>query len=93
LRRLTQRAIAPSELRPEVGPALDRLVLRCLKERPEDRWASAEQTLAALEDAVSAAVARPSAIFPKVRSCTTRTGLAEASGVAEVPTAQGQSQA
>jgi serine/threonine protein kinase len=91
LRRLAQRALPPSTLRPEVGPALDHVVLRCLMEKPEDRWTSAEQTLAMLEDAVT--VGRPSAIFPKVRSCVSRAGSAEASGVAGVPVAQGRSQA
>jgi serine/threonine protein kinase len=82
-RRLAQRAVPPSQLRPEVAPALDRLVQRCLMEKPEDRCASAEQALAMLEDAVAAG--RPSAIYARVRSSANRTGLAESSGVAEGP--------
>ncbi len=61
-RRLSQRAVAPSQLRPEVGPALDRVVQRCLMERPEDRFSSAEETLAMLDAA--AAACRTSAFYP-----------------------------
>jgi hypothetical protein len=62
LRRLAQKAVPPSQLRPEIGPAFDRLVASCLMERPQDRCASAEQALAMLDDAV--AVYRPSTIYP-----------------------------
>jgi serine/threonine protein kinase len=89
LRRLSQRAAPPSQLRPEVGPGLDRLVLRCLMDKPEDRWASAEQTLAVLEEV--AATGRPSAIYPKLRSCATHAG--DESAVDEAPFAQGSSKA
>jgi serine/threonine protein kinase len=63
LRRLAEQPLAPSQFRSEVGPALDRLVLRCLMERREDRFASAEETLLTLEEAV--VPPRPSAIAPK----------------------------
>jgi eukaryotic-like serine/threonine-protein kinase len=63
LRRLAEQPPAPSQLRSEVGPALDRLVLRCLMERREDRFASAEETLLTLEEAV--VTSRPSGIVPK----------------------------
>jgi serine/threonine protein kinase len=89
LRRLTQRPAAPSTLRPAVSPALDRLVLRCLMEKPEDRWTSAEQTLAMLEQAV--ACGRQSAIFPKVRTCAARSGSGDASAAGEMPPVQGLS--
>jgi eukaryotic-like serine/threonine-protein kinase len=89
LRRLSQRAAPPSQLRPEVGSGLDRLVLRCLMDKPEDRWASAEQTLAALEEAV--VTGRPSAIYPKLRSCAIRTE--EEGAVADAPLARGCSKA
>jgi serine/threonine protein kinase len=84
LRRLSQKAVPPSQLRPEVGPALDRLVASCLMERPEDRCASAEQALAMLEDAVT--VYRPSAIYPTARRCGGRSAAAPSSGIAELPT-------
>lgn len=51
LERLSQQPVLPSALRPEIGAALEGLVLRCLMEKREDRYASAEETLAALEDA------------------------------------------
>jgi len=47
-RRLGERAVAPSAVRPELGPELDRFVSRCLMEKPEDRFASAQEALAAL---------------------------------------------
>jgi eukaryotic-like serine/threonine-protein kinase len=63
LRRLAEQPLAPSQFRSEVGPALDRLVLRCLMERREDRFASAEETLLSLDEA--AVAPRPSGIMPK----------------------------
>jgi eukaryotic-like serine/threonine-protein kinase len=68
LARLVQKPVAPSQLRPEVPPALDRLVLRCLMEKPEDRFASAEETLAMLDEA--AATHRPSAIYARPLAST-----------------------
>jgi serine/threonine protein kinase len=88
LRRLSEQAAPPSQLRPEVGPGLDRLVLRCLMEKPEDRWTSAEQTLAALREAV--AMGRPSSIY-QLRSCATRAG--DESAADEAPLAQRRSKA
>jgi serine/threonine protein kinase len=83
LRRLRQRPLPPSQLRPEVGPALDRLVLRCLMERPEDRFASAEEVRSMLEEA--AAPSRPSAIYERAwPGSSSSTAPEEASGVAEV---------
>ena len=49
-RRVGERPIAPSSLRPEVGPALDRFVSRCLMEKPEDRFPSAAEALLELHD-------------------------------------------
>jgi eukaryotic-like serine/threonine-protein kinase len=60
LRRVGERAIAPSSLRPDVGPGLDRFVSRCLMERPEDRFSSAAEALLELREAVGAT--RPSGI-------------------------------
>jgi serine/threonine protein kinase len=75
--RLGQKPVAPSQLRPEVPPGLDRLVLRCLMEKPEDRFASAEETLAVLDEA--AATHRPSAIYARPLA-STRGALETASG-------------
>jgi eukaryotic-like serine/threonine-protein kinase len=47
------------QLRPEVPPALARLVMRCLEKRPEDRFASAAELLAALEQLGSGSLATP----------------------------------
>jgi serine/threonine protein kinase len=91
LRRLSQRAPAPSQLRPEIEPALDRLVLRCLMEKPEDRWESAAQALAALEEVVT--TGRPSTIRPKLRSRATRAGVGDESAVPEALVARGGSKA
>ena len=60
LRRVGERAIAPSSLRPDVSPGLDRFVSRCLMERPEDRFPSAAEALLELHNDVGAA--RPSGI-------------------------------
>ena len=69
LDRLSQHPAPPSLLRPEIGEALDRLVLRCLMERREDRYASAEETLASLEDLEDVAHGdRPSGVVPKARA-------------------------
>ncbi len=51
IRRLRQRAVPPSSLRHEVWPALDELVLRCLREKPEERFGDAGQVLAMLDAA------------------------------------------
>jgi serine/threonine protein kinase len=51
MRRSCQQPPPPSQLRPDVGPALDRLVLRCLMEKPEDRFASADELRAWLDEA------------------------------------------
>lgn len=80
MRRSCQRPPPPSERRPDVVPALDRLVLRCLMEKPEDRFASADEARAMLEDAV--APLRPSAIYERARL-----------GVATPPPANGGAEA
>jgi eukaryotic-like serine/threonine-protein kinase len=77
LARLVQKPVAPSQLRPEVPLALDRLVLRCLMEKPEDRFASAEETLTMLNEA--AATHRPSAIYPRPLASTRGTPEAASS--------------
>ncbi|HTV24194.1 MAG TPA: protein kinase [Polyangiaceae bacterium] len=65
--RLVQKPVAPSRLRADVPPALDRLVLRCLMEKPEDRCASADEALNQLDEA-AATTNRPSAIYIKTDS-------------------------
>jgi serine/threonine protein kinase len=87
LRRLSQRAMPPSQRRPEVGPALDRLVLRCLMEKPEDRFSSAEQTLAMLDAA--AAASRTSAFYPSAWGGGSRGAAPESSGIGEVHAVDG----
>lgn len=63
LRRVGERAIAPSSLRPDVGPGLDRFVSRCLMEKPEDRFPNAAEALLELHD-VSTARASGVAVRP-----------------------------
>jgi len=53
LKRLSQRAPPPSRFNPAVPEYLDRIVLRCLERRPEDRYASASAVLAALDPKAS----------------------------------------
>ena len=52
----------PSAVRPDVSPALDRLVMHCLEKDPAHRPATADEVAAALEDSaiVSGAAAVPS---------------------------------
>jgi serine/threonine-protein kinase len=49
IRRLRQRAVAPSQLREGIPAALDAIVMRCLNERPRDRYAHAGEVLASLD--------------------------------------------
>lgn len=79
--RLALKPVAPSRLRPDVPPALDQLVLRCLMEKPEDRFASTDEALATLDEA--AATNRPSAFYFK-KGHGPRSALDEPSNVAEL---------
>lgn len=47
--KLTGRPTPPSRLRPPVGEALSRHLMRCLEERPADRWQTADELLTQLE--------------------------------------------
>lgn len=60
MRRLTQRAPAPSSVVPDLPAAWDELVLRCLERDVSKRFASTEEVAAALE-----ALAHPSAVVAK----------------------------
>jgi serine/threonine-protein kinase len=51
----------PSDLNPGISPALDRIVLKALAKRPEDRFASAREFRMALESEMNVAPAAPSA--------------------------------
>ncbi len=46
---LRDAPVAPSRYNPSAGPDLERAILRCLRKKPEDRFASADEVLAALE--------------------------------------------
>ena len=46
--RLHQRAVPPSQFRPGLSRELDEVVLRCLRFKPIERYASASDALAAL---------------------------------------------
>jgi hypothetical protein len=60
MRRLTQKAPAPSSLVPELPAAWDELVLHCLERDVSRRFASSEEVAAALE-----ALAHPSAVVAR----------------------------
>ena len=47
---ITQPARAPSEVRPDVPPELERIVLRALARNPDDRYATAEQLVVDLDE-------------------------------------------
>jgi tRNA A-37 threonylcarbamoyl transferase component Bud32/tetratricopeptide (TPR) repeat protein len=51
---LRDEPIAPSKRAPSVGPELERAILRCLRKKVEDRPASAEDVLTALEGGAAA---------------------------------------
>lgn len=82
MRRLLQHPPAPSQRRPEVGPALDALVLRCLMVNPADRFASAAETLHALDE--GAETSRPSSICLAPWYGRDGAPVREASGIAEL---------
>jgi len=48
--RLTQRAPAPSRLRPGLSPRIDAFVLKCLNRQPADRFKDAREALIAFEE-------------------------------------------
>jgi serine/threonine protein kinase len=48
--RLTQRAPAPSRLRPGLSPRIDAFVLKCLNRQPADRFKGAREALIAFEE-------------------------------------------
>jgi predicted Zn finger-like uncharacterized protein len=54
----------PSELRPGLDPRLDRICLKALAKRPEDRYRTAEEFAAALEGWLAAKVAKPVPVEP-----------------------------
>jgi tetratricopeptide (TPR) repeat protein len=60
----------PSSFRPEVSPALDEVVLRCLAKRPDDRFATANDLAAAIGLATGSELAAGSALekAPGVRA-------------------------
>jgi serine/threonine protein kinase len=46
----TQQPVRPSAVRPDVGPALDALILRCMSQRREERPAGFEEILKVLDE-------------------------------------------
>jgi hypothetical protein len=60
MRRLTQKAPAPSSIVPELSAAWDDLVLRCLERDVDRRFSSTKEVSAALD-----AIAHSSAILPR----------------------------
>ena len=56
--QVTTRAINPRELRPDMSPQLEEIILRCLKKKPEARYADAHALFKELSQLVSAAAAK-----------------------------------
>ena len=52
LRQISEQPEAPSHLNPEVSPALDRVVARALSREPYGRFRTADEFIAALDEAV-----------------------------------------
>src|ERR1700754_4911068 len=63
LKQVSERPVPPSQMRPGVPPALEAVVLRALEKDPARRFQSAEEFIAALEQARHAA-ARPIVMEP-----------------------------
>jgi len=76
---LTTLPERPSKIRPEISPALDQAVLRCLSKHPADRWQTADELLTALEQATASGTAPVPA--GKIRA-SGRRGLTATIGVA-----------
>lgn len=72
--RLRQDAPRPSSLRPELAPAWDQIIGRCLARDPEQRFRRMDQVIEALDHAWSAAPASAAAAARSPRS-RSRVGL------------------
>jgi serine/threonine protein kinase len=60
VRVLQDEPVPPSQLRPEIPEGLDAVVLRCLAKRPDGRFPSMDELIAALRSAAQAPVLAPS---------------------------------
>jgi serine/threonine-protein kinase len=63
LKHVSERPIPPSELNPEVPPALEAVVMRALEKDPAHRFADADEFI----DALQAARAEPTVVAKEVR--------------------------
>lgn len=50
MKHIQEEPIAPIEINPKLDPALNRIILKCIEKRPEDRFGSAEELAEALEN-------------------------------------------
>jgi beta-lactam-binding protein with PASTA domain/tRNA A-37 threonylcarbamoyl transferase component Bud32 len=83
LKQVSERPRPPSELNPAVSRALDAVVLKALAKDPANRFASADEFLAALDDAE----ADPSGAA--LGDTATHAAVAEAAGTAPPPPPEG----
>ncbi len=90
LKQVSEMPVPPSELNPEVTPELEAVIMRALEKNPEDRFADADEFIAALEAAGSripspAAIAAAEAAAAAAATAVPAAAVAEAAAPPPVP--------
>jgi beta-lactam-binding protein with PASTA domain len=76
LKQVSVEAVPPSQRNPEVGPALDAVVMRSLAKDPSQRFASADEFIAALQQAREGIVPAPAPLLNGNPATAPRTAAA-----------------